>query len=141
MSKGETPMRKLLLALAVLALSNSSLAIQLARGDDEKAKHPEPSVFMKQKLSATQNVLAGLTKGDFDAIRKNAESMVVVGYFEKWVRADTPGYQMLMEDFMSANKSLISAAHAKNLDGATIAYVQLTFSCVNCHKIVRGDVK
>jgi len=132
-------MRKLLIALAALALMNSTLAIDLARGDDEKAKQQEPSVFMKQKLSASQNILAGLTKADYDAIKKNAESMLVVGYLEKWVRADTPGYQMMMKDFTYANKTLIVAARDKNLDGATIAFVQLTLSCVNCHKIVRGD--
>jgi hypothetical protein len=134
-------MRKLLTALTALALMSLTPAIHLARGDDEKAKPQEPSVFMKQKLSASQNILAGLTKADFDAIKINAESMLVVGYLEKWVRADTPGYQILTRDFTSANKSLIAAAREKNLDGATIAYVQLTFSCVNCHKIVRGAEK
>jgi len=132
-------MRKLLTILAALAVMNSTLAIHLARGDDGKAKEQEPSVFMKQKLAASQNVLAGLTKADFDAIKKNAESMLVVGYFEKWVRADTPGYQKMTKDFDYANRSLILASREKNLDGATIAYLQLTISCVNCHKLVRGD--
>jgi hypothetical protein len=141
MSQEGSLMRKLLTTLTALALMNSTLAIDLARGYDEKAKYQEPSVWMKQKLSASQNILAGLTKADFDAIKKNAESMLVVGYLEKWVRADTPGYQIMMKDFTYANKSLILAAREKNLDGATIAYVQLTFSCVNCHKLVRGDGK
>ncbi len=96
---------------------------------------------MKQKLVASQNVLAGLTKGDFDMIAKNAKSMLVVGYLEKWVRADIPEYQKMTKDFEFANKSLVEAARDKNLDRATIAYVQLTFSCVDCHKIVRGETK
>src|SRR5271169_1973683 len=129
MSEEGSPMRKLLTTLTALALMNSTLAIHRARGDDEKAKQHEPSVFMKQKLSASQNILAGLTKADFDVIKKNAESMLVVGYLEKWVRADTPGYQKMMKDFQYANKSLILASREKNLDGATVAYVQLTFSC------------
>ncbi len=134
-------MRNLLTILAALALMSSTLAIELARGDDGKSKQQEASVFMKQKLSASQNILAGLTRADFDAIKKNAESMLVVGYLEKWVRADTPGYQKMMRDFEYANKSLVLASREKNLDGATLAYVQLTFSCVHCHKLVRGDEK
>jgi hypothetical protein len=122
-------------------LIKSTLATGLAADDDEKTKSQEPSLFMKQKLAVSQNILAALTKADFDAIKKNAESMLVVGYLEKWVRADMPSYQKMMKDFEYANKTLILAAREKNLDGATIAYVQLTFSCVNGHKIVRGDGK
>jgi hypothetical protein len=96
---------------------------------------------MKQKLVASQNILAGLTKGDYPLIEKNAQSMLAVGYLEKWVRSGTPRYQKLMNDFEYANKSLTLAAREQNLDGATIAYVQLTVSCVHCHKIVRGDGK
>jgi hypothetical protein len=58
-------------------------------------------------------------------------------YLEKWVRADTPGYKRLTKDFEYANESLTHAARDKNVDGATIAYLQLTISCVNCHKIAR----
>ena len=99
------------------------------------------SIWMKQKLSASQNILAGLTKEDYEAIEKNAQSMVVVGYLEKWVRSDIPGYQKMMRDFEYANKSLTLAAREKNLDGATIGYIQLTISCVQCHKLIRGNGK
>jgi len=130
-------MRKSLTTLATLTLMTATLALHPARGGDEQAKEKEPSIWMKQKLVASQNILAGLTKADFGAIEKNAQSMLVVGYLEKWVRADTPGYQNLMKDFEYANKSMTLAARERNLDGATIAYLQLTISCVNCHKIVR----
>jgi len=130
-------MRKSLTTLATLTLMTATLALHPARGGDEQAKEKEPSIWMKQKLVASQNILAGLTKADFGAIEKNAQSMLVVGYLEKWVRAETPGYQNLMKDFEYANKSMTLAARERNLDGATIAYLQLTISCVNCHKIVR----
>jgi hypothetical protein len=32
---------------------------------------------------------------------------------------------------------MVKMAKDKNLDGAALAYVQLTMSCVNCHKYVR----
>jgi hypothetical protein len=70
-------------------------------------------------------------------IGKNADSMIAVGYLEKWVRADTPGYRSFIDDFQYANKLLSLGAREKNLDKATLAYLQLTVSCVNCHRIIR----
>jgi hypothetical protein len=137
MSEEGIPMSRLRTTVAMVALISTTPAAHLARADDDKTQAPEPSVWMKQKLVASQNILAGLTKEDYEAIEKNAQSMLVVGYLEKWVRADTPTYRNLLKDFEYANKSLTLAAREKNLDGATIAYVQLTFSCVHCHKIVR----
>ena len=43
-----------------------------------------------------------------------------------------------MNDFEYANKSLTLAAREKNLDGATVAYVQLTLSCVNLQQADPG---
>jgi hypothetical protein len=134
-------MNRLLTILAVTAVISAPLAVHATRGDDEKAQPKGPSLWMKQKLGASQSILAGLTKGDYDAIEKNAQAMLGVGYLEKWVRADIPGYQKLMKDFEYANESLVRAAREKNLDGATIGYVELTFSCVHCHKIVRSEGK
>lgn len=121
-----------------------SLAIILGTAAAQEPKKPvspaTSSIWMQQKLKATEGVLGGLTRADFDAITANAGSMLAVGYLEAFARADTPGYRELMADFRYANKALMLAGKEKNLDGATVAYVQLTLSCVNCHKIVR-DVK
>jgi hypothetical protein len=135
------PMSRLFTIVAMMAFISTTQATFLARGDDGKAQAPEPSIWMKQKLAASQNILAGLTKGDYEAVEKNAQSMLVVGYLEKWVRAETPGYRKMMKDFEYANKALTLAAREKNLDGATLGYIQLTISCVQCHKLVRGDGK
>ena len=67
-------MKKSLTTLAALILITAPLAVQPTRGDDqqeqEKEKEKPASVWMKMKLSASQNILAGLTKGDFDEIDK-----------------------------------------------------------------------
>ena len=36
--------------------------------------------------------------------------------------------------------SRVKAAKEKNLEAATLAYVRVTMSCVNCHKLVRGKL-
>ena len=60
---------------------------------------------------------------------------------ECWFCADTPQYKGQLNAFWFANDALIQAADEKNLDAATLAYTQLTISCVNCHKQVRAAEK
>ncbi|WP_435005471.1 hypothetical protein P12x_003335 [Tundrisphaera lichenicola] len=96
---------------------------------------------MTHKLISSQKILEGLTKADFDLIEKQAQSMQILGYLEGWLQADTPGYKTQLHAFENANGAIIQAARDRNLDGVTIAYTQLTISCVQCHKIVRDVAK
>ncbi len=125
-------MRSTIAALGILVAALTTIAVG---GEDQREDNA--SLWMRQKLTASQNIFAGLTRGDFDTIGKNADSMTAVSHLEKWIRSDIPGYRVLMNDFEYANKSLALAAREKNLDGATVAYMQLTISCVHCHKLIR----
>ena len=122
------------LVLAVCGLSLLfGAAAALGGEDDEKV-----SFWMKKKLEYSERILAGLTSEDFELVAKNARSMNALGYLEKWVRGNTAEYRGQLKIFQKANEQLIDMADDENLDGAALAYVQLTLSCVNCHKIVRG---
>jgi hypothetical protein len=99
------------------------------------------SIWMRQKLRASQEILRGLSDGDFQCIGANAQSMNVMEHLERWARAGKPEYQTQLRLFEFANRELIRAAAEQNLDAATLAYTQLTVSCVNCHKIVRNVKK
>jgi hypothetical protein len=111
-----------------------------ARGDDAEDPKDKASLWMKHKLVASQKILEGMTRGDYELIRKSAQGMQVMGYLEGWVRADMPGYKAQLQAFEYANGAIVRAAQDKNLDGVTIAYTQLTISCVQCHKLVRDKV-
>jgi hypothetical protein len=107
---------------------------------DKGAKKPtqkEASVWMQMKLGLTQGILKGLTESDFDKIAGNAAAMNILDYFEAWSRSDIPEYKRQLSYFDFANRELGRQAAAKNIEGATLAYNQLTVSCVTCHKIVR----
>lgn len=119
------------------------LAVSCVLGaDDRPAKgKDEGSVWMTKKLEFSKNVLAGLTRGDFELVRKNAEAMRVVGYLEMWDRANLPEYRRQIRYFEDANKELLRHAASKNINGATLAYTQLTLSCVHCHNIIRDTRK
>jgi cytochrome c556 len=50
----------------------------------------------------------------------------------------TPEYSQRSAEFRRAADALTEAARKRNLDGATLAYVDVTTKCVSCHKYVRG---
>src|SRR5262245_55515796 len=97
----------------------------------------ESRFWMEQKLLRSQNILAGLTRGDFDAVGDGAKQLIVLNYLEAYVRADVPEYKEQLQVFKFANGGLIKAAKARDINAATLAYTQLTVSCVNCHNVVR----
>jgi hypothetical protein len=114
---------------------------QPAQEKQKADKEDKASVWMNGKLRLSQNIFAGLTRADFARIKSNAQAMNSLGYLEKWARADRRDYQRQLAHFELANRELIRQAEKKNLDGATLAYIQLTTSCVQCHQIVRDAKK
>ena len=53
---------------------------------------------------------------------------------------ENPDYEQQSTIFRWHVDSLVKAAKNKNLDAATLAYVRVTMSCVDCHKLVRGKL-
>jgi len=96
---------------------------------------------MQRKLEYSQKILAGLTKADFEGLKRNASNMNFMGYLEKSSLATTPGYKQQVTYFEFANQELIRQAGDKNLEGTTLAFTQLTLACVQCHKILRDAKK
>jgi hypothetical protein len=46
-------------------------------------------------------------------------------------------YRTQNQVFWFSAGNLVLAAERKNIDSATLAYTQMTLSCVNCHKLIR----
>lgn len=120
------------------ALLAAGLAISLP-ADEPPAKHG--SVIMRNKLEHSQRILEGLANEDFEMIRHNAKIMSLFTQLEGWYRGSDPRYDAQLSLFRFANNELIRTAQDKNLDGAALAYTQLTISCVNCHRLVREKQK
>ena len=98
-----------------------------------------PSFWMKKKLEYSEKILAALAKEDFETIGNTAHSMNALSQMEKWARSGLPDYRDQLHIFQNSNKQLIRMAEKSNLDGAALAYVQMTLSCVNCHKVMRDS--
>ena len=127
-------MRKVLglvLVLAALAL------LPLLSGHGDEPKKDRVSDLMKRKLENSQKVLEGLALNDFDKIAHHAEELLTISKEAEWKVIKTPQYEIHSNDFRRTADSLIKDAKDKNLDGAALNYVELTLTCVKCHKHVR----
>ncbi len=101
---------------------------------------PEPdkvAVFMRAKLVHSQDVLEGLATEDFDLIEKGAQGLALASLDSNWQVLQTEDYVRQSAEFRRACGTLRDAAKAKNLDGATVAWMDVTLKCVQCHKYVR----
>lgn len=127
--------KKPLVALTLIVSLMAVVSIS-AEPDGEDAVQ---NLWMKKKLDHSKEILAGLVTEDFDAIVTSARAMNDMNQFEKVFRAKSRDYRDQLTIFEIANRDLIRQAEKDNLDGATRAYLQLTSSCVSCHKVVRDQ--
>lgn len=94
--------------------------------------------LMKQKLQASEKILEGLALEDFDTIVQQAQRVSLLTLEESWNVLQTVDYRRESEEFRRAVDALGAAARQKNLDGAALAYMQVTLNCVRCHKYLRS---
>jgi hypothetical protein len=125
------------LLVTCLMLASASRA-----ADEEETDLPADKVskFMQVKLAHSQKVLEGLALEDFDEIAKHSQEMSLLSQSSTWNVLQTPEYLRQSGEFRRTADALTQAAKKKNLDGAALAYVELTLKCVQCHKYVR-DVR
>ena len=98
------------------------------------------SFWMAKKLELSKAILESLTKGDFDTLAKDAEQMRKLGKLEGFVRRNK-AYQSQLQSFETANQELVRHASRRNVEGATLAFNQLTTSCVACHTMLREGIE
>ena len=133
----------LMFAAAFLALFDATARAADESDKPEKANPDvsEPSVWMRKKMEYSQSILSGIATADFDKIVSSAQSMRGLSKIEAFVRSRTPGYRTQLDIFMEANAEIIRQASDDNVDGAALAFTQMTISCVNCHKQLRAQKK
>jgi hypothetical protein len=122
------------IAWAVLAVS----LLLCPWAESGRTAAPEKvATLMKKKLERAQKVLAGLALSDFKLIEKNADELIEISRQAEWRAFKTPQYEVYSNDFRRVANEMMENAKKKNLDGAALNYVDLTLTCVKCHKYVR----
>lgn len=124
---------KLGLVLGILL----GMSAPVARTDGEQDADPVKT-FMHAKLEHSQSILEGLAVENYNQIAKSAQSLTLLSEDAGWNVVQTAEYARQSDLFRRHTKSLTEAARQNNLDGATLAFVQVTLNCVECHKHVRS---
>jgi hypothetical protein len=93
--------------------------------------------LMIEKLQNAQKLLEGIALGKYDKIEKHANELVRISKTAEWLAQKKPKYEQFSNEFQRAAEEVAAKAKAKNLDGVTLAYFDLTKSCVRCHHYMR----
>ena len=120
-----------LAAIVVAALAIAGIAADAPPQPDRVA------AFMRAKLGHADHVLEGLAVADYEMIERAAQELSLASLDSNWQVLQTEDYVRQSAEFRRACDSLKKSAQEKNLDGAALAWVDVTLKCVQCHKYVR----
>jgi hypothetical protein len=132
-------MRKIYFCVLLLAAALFPLLAGRSAEPVQQPKEPPGKLaeLMHRKLENSQKVLEGIALNDHEKIGKHGEELIAISKATEWKVVKTPQYELHSNEFRRIADQLVRAAKDKNLDGATLAYLDLTLSCVKCHKYVR----
>ena len=101
------------------------------------AEPKKVSEIMQQKLKHAQKVLEGIAVKDFKKIGKSADELLFLTREEEWKVLHTADYENHSNEFRRNVQGLMKNAKDENLDACALSYVEMTLTCVKCHKHVR----
>lgn len=105
---------------------------------DPKGEALPASVWMQQKLKHSKKIFEGMVRGDMAQVEESARHLKLLNRLESFVRRGSSEYRSQMTLFQHANNEIIHGAETENLDRVTLAFNQMTVSCVACHKQLRS---
>lgn len=132
----------LMMCSAVITLIESFSNATSAAVKDEIAAPPDERAmekFMARKLAAAQRALEGVSKGDFELIRKSSAEMSDLSRHEVWERMASARFVQDTADFVTATEFLDRMAEAEDTEGVSLGFMRLTMTCANCHAHVRSS--
>src|SRR5690242_7387266 len=127
-------MKKKIVVIAGTLLLACTFTAALAQAKRERSHQR----FMRDKLELSQQVLEGVVTDNYDLIISKGAKLSAMTEQPDWLIFDNPKYHDQSAAFRRHVNSLVTAAKKRDTDGATLAYVRMTMSCVDCHKLIRG---
>lgn len=114
-----------------------AVALPTMSGHTQDKPNPIVEGIMQRKLQYSQKLLEGIALNDFEKISDNATGLITISKQAEWMVLKTPAYELSSNEFRRAVTNVVDKAKEKNIDGVALAYVEVTLSCVRCHKHVR----
>lgn len=104
---------------------------------DKGKADPKKLTVMERKLLHAQKLLEGLAMKDFDKIDKGTDGLMECLKEATWRINDTDKYLLYSNEFLRNIEGMQKASKKKNIDAATLSYVEMTLTCVKCHEHLR----
>jgi hypothetical protein len=101
------------------------------------AQEDTVKTLMRAKTGYAHRLLDAIVQEDFEVVRDQAFRLKAVAGTADWKVIDTEEYVRESDAFIRATERLESAAKERNGDGAALAYLDVTLTCVHCHRYVR----
>lgn len=130
-------MGKLSGIVALVAALAASISAVMSRADEPKKDKDATQALMQRKLKESQKALEGLALNDFKKIAASSDELIEVSKAAEWKVLKDAQYELFSNEFRRRVDQMGKAAREKNIDGATLAYVEVTMTCVRCHQHVR----
>ena len=130
---------KLITAVLMCTVGAGALAFGIQEQKIQKDSKP----FMQRKLDDVKEIVTGLALEDYDLMSKSAQDLMLLSHESEWNVFQSESYLHMSREFRGSAQRLRDSANDKNLDGATLAYFEVTLNCIRCHKYVRqtNDLK
>jgi hypothetical protein len=96
------------------------------------------ATFMRLKLQPVKEILEAIALEDYDRIVAQSQRIHALSLDESWMVIQTDSYRRQSDEFRRAVSVMADAARNRNLDGATLGYMQMTLNCVQCHRQLRN---
>lgn len=111
-----------------------TLAIVLLTLPASADQTPQLSRVMREKLAHSQAILGAVVMSDWPALDRESRALFKAAQDPAWIILTAPEYLRYSDAFQDALHQLILASAKKDLDSAADAQIELTKSCVQCHR-------
>jgi len=120
----------------------STASAETDEGSGDKKDDPAGSLhrFMRQKMQASNLILEGLCMDDMKTVSLGAQTLLKMPSEAKWRVTNDMMYRRYSNEFVQAVEELKKEAEENDIDGASMAWVNVTMKCLKCHKWVRNTV-
>ncbi len=111
-------------------------------GSADKQDDPDPALkkFMRQKLHASNQILEGLCTEDLEMVSDGSDTLMKMSGEEHWRVSNDIMYRRYSTEFMHAVEELQKEAKDNDMNGTSMAWVNVTMKCLKCHEWVRNII-
>jgi len=112
------------------------------KGNADKQDEPEGALerFMRQKLLASSLILEGLCTENLKMVSDGSDTLMKMSREEHWRVSNDMMYRRYSEQFVHAVEELKHEADDNDMNGSSMAWVDVTMKCLKCHEWVRNTV-